>query len=197
MTFFKTLILATALSIVSTAAEDECPAGWRLSIYNGNKCCPGSMLIDKEGPYCCVYDTRPFKEALADAAKLYATATTTDGTDWSTFRNTCLVEIRLTATDYSAQVSSAASRAEATPIDSSTSEVTSTSKGASTSRATSERQVSSPSQVTSTATTDSLASSGTGSQTSSPPATSNPAIPLATGQGVLGGAALAAALFML
>ncbi|KAJ5817096.1 hypothetical protein N7447_009329 [Penicillium robsamsonii] len=200
MTFFKTFLLATALSITSSAAETECPSGWLLKMYKGTKCCPGNMLIDKEGPYCCVYDMRPFREALKAltyTAELHATATMTDETDWSTFRSTCFAEVRFTATDYSAQVSSASSRAEATPIDSSTHEVTSTSEGTSTIRATSMSQVTPMSQVTSTTTTGSSASSGTGLQTSSSTPTSNPAMPHATGQGVLGGAALAAALFML
>ncbi|KAJ5520789.1 hypothetical protein N7463_001242 [Penicillium fimorum] len=191
MTIFKTLLLATALSIVSTAAEIECPAGWLPNTYKGTKCCSGNMIIDEEGAYCCVYDMRVYKEALTNTAKLYATETTTEDTDWSTFKNTCFAEVRFTATDYSAQVSSAASRAEATPTDSSTGEITPTSEGTSTSRATS------TSQVTSTTTTGSSASSGAESQTASPTPTSNPAMPHATGQGMLGGAALAAALFML
>ncbi|KXG52212.1 uncharacterized protein PGRI_084960 [Penicillium griseofulvum] len=177
MTFLKTLLLATALSIVSTAAETECPAGWLPNTFHGTKCCSGNMVIDEEGAYCCVYDMRPYKEALTDTAKLYATATTTSETDWSTLENSCIAEVRFTATDYSAQVSSAASKAEATPTAIVASEVTTTS------------------QVTRT--TASSTSSGAGSQSSTPTPTSNPAMPIATGQGMLGGAALAAALLML
>jgi hypothetical protein len=174
MTFVKTLLLAAALSMVSIAADTEdtkCPTGWLPNTYKGTKCCSGNMVIDEEGAYCCVYDTRPETEAL--------TSTKTGETNWSTVDNSCIAKVRFTATDYSAQVSSASSKAEATPTD--------TSAG----------------QVTATTTTASSATTGTGSQTStaSPTATasptSNPAMPLATGQGVLGGAALAAALFIL
>ncbi|KAJ5561478.1 hypothetical protein N7461_000239 [Penicillium sp. DV-2018c] len=174
MTFIKTLLLATALSMLSIAADTEdieCPANWFPNTYKGTKCCSGNMVIDEEGAYCCVYDVRPTPEAL--------TATKTGETNWSTVDNSCIAEVRFTATDYSAQVSSASSKAEATP--------TGTSAG----------------RVTALTTTGSSATTGTGSQTStatpssaaSP--TSNPAMPIATGQSVLSGAAIAAALFML
>ncbi|KAF4772535.1 hypothetical protein CBS147333_10029 [Penicillium roqueforti] len=118
---------------------------------------------------------RAYKEALTNTANLYASATSMSETNWSTVDKSCVVEVRFTATDYLAQVSSPSSKAEATPTRNSTSNVTSTS------------------------TTSSSASSDTGSQTSTltPTPTSNAALPLATaGEGVVGGAAFAAALFM-
>ncbi|CAP86386.1 hypothetical protein E8E15_000754 [Penicillium rubens] len=174
MLSIKTLLLATMLSAISTAAETSCPVGWLSNTFHGTKCCAGTMVIDEEGAYCCVEDMRAYKEALTNTALLYATATTTGETNWSTVENTCVAKVRFTASDYSAQVSSAASKAEATPTNDSTS------------------------QGTTTSTTASGASSGMGSQTSSPTPTSNAATPLATGgEVVFGGVAVAAAVFML
>ncbi|CAG8305715.1 unnamed protein product [Penicillium nalgiovense] len=176
MLSLKTLLLATMLSVVSTAAETNCPFGWLPNTFHETKCCAGGMVIDEEGAYCCVEDMRDFKELLTNTAMRYATATTTGETNWSTVENSCVAKVRFTASDYSAQVSSAASKAEATPTNDSTSEVTSTS------------------------TTASGASSGAGSLTStpSPTPTSNAATPPATGGEVMfGGIAVAAALFML
>ncbi|OQD69838.1 hypothetical protein PENPOL_c002G10781 [Penicillium polonicum] len=177
MTFLKPLLLATMLSIASNAAETDCPLGWLPNTFHGTKCCSGDMVIDEQGAYCCVNDMRAYKELLTNTALRYATPTTTEETNWSTVDDSCVAEVRFTATDYSAQVSSASSKAEATPTNDSTSKVTSTS-------------------------TTSGASSGTGAQTStSTPTssltpTSNAAMPLPTAD-VLGGAAFAAALFML
>ncbi|KAJ5971276.1 uncharacterized protein N7479_001194 [Penicillium vulpinum] len=176
MPFIKSLILTTVLSVASTAAKTDCPVGWMPNTFDVTRCCSGNMVVDEQGAYCCVYDMRLYKEALTNTALRYetATATTTSETDWSTLENSCIAEVRFTATDYSAQVSSASDKAEATPTDSSISE------------------------VTSTGTTASSTSSGTVSQTSTPTPTSNVAMPLATaGEGLIGGAAFAAALFML
>lgn len=168
MTLIKTLLLGAVLSITAAAARtDDCPNGWLPNTFHGTKCCSGDMVIDDDGAYCCVYDMRPYKEALTNTALLYATPTTTKTSlDWTTDRdvNSCYATVRFTASDYSARVSSAASKAEATPTD------------------------------TTTTTTGTKASAGTSSHTSTP--TSNAAMPLATAD-VLGGAALAAALFML
>ncbi|KAF7521885.1 hypothetical protein PCG10_007829 [Penicillium crustosum] len=178
MTLLKPLLLATMLSIASNAAKTDCPLGWLPNTFHETKCCSGNMVIDEQGAYCCVNDMRAYKELLTNTALLYATSTTTEETNWSTVDNSCFAEVRFTATDYSAQVSSASSKAEATPTNDSTSKATSTS------------------------TTTSGATAGTGSQTStssptsSPTPTSNAAMPLATAD-VLGGAAFAAALFML
>ncbi|CAI7621202.1 unnamed protein product [Penicillium viridicatum] len=172
MTFLKSLLLATMLSIVSNAAETDCPLGWLPNTFHGTKCCAGNMVIDEQGAYCCVNDMRAYKELLTNTALRYATPTTTEETNWSTVDDSCFAEVRFTATDYSAQVSSASSKAEATPTSGSTGKVTSTT------------------------------SSGTGAQTStstptsSVTPTSNAAMPLPTAD-VLGGAAFAAALFML
>ncbi|KAJ6128122.1 hypothetical protein N7471_009339 [Penicillium samsonianum] len=175
MTYLKTLLLATTLSIASRAADTSCPVGWLPNTFHTTKCCSGGMVIDEQGAYCCVNDMRAYKEMLTNTALLYATETTTEETNWSTVDNSCVATVRFTATDYSAQVSSASSKAEATPTDST-------------------------SKVTSTSTTTSGTSSGTSSQTSSstPTPTSNAAMSLATAQEfVLGGAAFVAALFML
>lgn len=169
MVFLKSLLLATILSI-ATAEETTCPAGWLPNTFHGTKCCSGNMVIDEDGAYCCVYDMRLYKEALTNTALLYETATTTStgDSDWSTLSDSCVAKVRFTASDYSAQVSSAASKAEATPTTTSMS----------------------------TTTADSSASSGASAETSTP--TSNAAMPLATAQDVvLGGAAIAAGLFML
>ncbi|RJE23930.1 hypothetical protein PHISCL_03746 [Aspergillus sclerotialis] len=177
MKFLKTLFLATILSVAANAAETSCPAGWLPNTFKQTRCCSGNMVIDEEGAYCCVYDMRAYKEALTNTAKVYATPTTKEGeTNWSTVHDSCVVKVRFTASDYSAQVSSAASKAESTP--------TTTSAG----------------EVTSTSTTQSGISSGTGSgsgsQTSTPTPTSNGAMPLAT-EAMLGSAAFAAALYLL
>lgn len=169
MTFIKTLLLGTVLSITAAAAKsDDCPNGWLPNTFHGTKCCPGGMVIDEDGAYCCVNDMRPYKEALTNTALLYetTTATTTANMDWTTESdiNKCYATVRFTASDYSAQVSSAVSKAEATPTG------------------------------TTTTTTGTKASARTSSHTSTP--TSNAAMPLATAD-VLSGAALAAALFML
>ncbi|KAJ5193239.1 hypothetical protein N7449_009381 [Penicillium cf. viridicatum] len=179
MTFLKPLLLATMLSIASNAAKPSCPVGWLSNTFYETKCCAGTMVVDEQGAYCCVNDMRSYKELLTNTALLYATPTTTEETNWSTVDNSCFAEVRFTATDYSAQVSSASSKAEATPTHDSTSKVT-------------------------TSNTTSGATSGTGSQTStstptptsSPNPTSNAAMPLATAD-VLGGVAFAAALFVL
>ncbi|KAJ5801555.1 uncharacterized protein N7518_003623 [Penicillium psychrosexuale] len=134
MTFLKTLLLAATLSVASTAAstaETTCPAGWLSNTWTVTRCCSGTMVVDEQGAYCCVIDMRAYKEALTNTALLYETATTTSDTNWSTVENSCVAEVRFTATDYSAQVSSAASKAEATPTNDSTSEVASTSTMAS------------------------------------------------------------------
>ncbi|KAB8067447.1 hypothetical protein BDV29DRAFT_186162 [Aspergillus leporis] len=172
MTILKTLLLATILSLAATATETNCPAGWLPNTFHGTKCCSGNMVIDEQGAYCCVNDMRPYKEALTNTAKRYTTAMITAETNWSTVDNSCIAKVRFTASDYSAQVSSASRKAEATPTNASTSEITSMS------------------------TIDSGASSVTSTQTSTP--TSNGAMPRATAEEVvLGGAAFAASLFML
>lgn len=162
------------LSIASNAAKPECPLGWLPNTFHETKCCAGGMVIDEQGAYCCVNDMRAYKELLTNTALRYATPTTTEETNWSTVDDSCFAEVRFTASDYSAQVSSASSKAEATPTNDSTS------------------------KVTTTGSTTSGATSGTASQTStsSPTPTSNAAMPLATVD-VVGGAAFAAALFML
>lgn len=172
MAFFKAFLYTTVLSIAATAAADtsepKCPTGWLPNTFHLTRCCPGGMVVDGSGPggaYCCVNDMRSYKEALTNTALLYETATTTEDNDmsWTTESdvNKCVATVRFTASDYSAQVSSAVKKAEATPT--STSAMT---------------------------TTDS------GSQTSTP--TSNAAMPLATaGDVAFGGAAFAAALFVL
>ncbi|KAJ5155364.1 hypothetical protein N7492_008167 [Penicillium capsulatum] len=175
MAVIKTLLVGSILSIAATAAKTSCPTGWLPNTFHETKCCSGDMVVDEEGAYCCVRDMRDYKEALTNTAKLYETATTTGDSDmsWTTAdAQSCVAKVRYTATDYSAQVSSASKKAEANPTGTSTSEVTSTTSASTGS------------------------SSGTASQTPSP--TSNAALPLATGQeAVLGGAALAAALFVL
>ncbi|CAI7607888.1 unnamed protein product [Penicillium pancosmium] len=120
--------------------------------------------------------TRCCSEALTNTALLYETATTTTTEDdynhWATLKDTCVAKIpyTLAASDYSSQVSSAAKKAEATPTNTSA--------------------------TTTNSATTSEATSGSGSQGSTP--TSNAAMPLATaGDVALGGAALAAALFVL
>ncbi|CAI7643839.1 unnamed protein product [Penicillium discolor] len=178
MALLKPLLLAAMLSIASNAAEPDCPVGWLPNTFHVTRCCSGGMVIDEQGAYCCVNDMRAYKELLTNTALLYATPTTTEETNWSTVDDSCVAEVRFTATDYSAQVSSASSKAEATPTNDSTS------------------------KVTSTGSTTSGATAGTGSQTStstptsSPTPTSNAAMPLVTAE-VFGGAAFAAALFML
>ncbi|KAJ5593211.1 hypothetical protein N7537_010115 [Penicillium hordei] len=179
MTFLKSLLLAIMLSIASNAAETSCPVGWLSNTFHETKCCAGTMVIDEQGAYCCVNDMRAYKESLTNTALLYATPTATEETNWSTVDNSCVAEVRFTATDYSAQVSSASSKAEATPTNDSTSKVatSSTTSGATTG-------------------TGSQTSTSTLTSTSSPTPTSNAAMPLATAD-VLNGAAFAAALFML
>ncbi|KAJ5511056.1 hypothetical protein N7453_003159 [Penicillium expansum] len=174
MTLIKPFLLAIMLSIASNAAGTSCPVGWLPDTFHGTKCCPGTMVIDEEGAYCCRHSpTQP---------KLYATATTTGDTNWSTVDNSCIAEVRFTATDYSAQVSSASSKAEATPTNDSTNEVTSTS--ATTSRTTSGAIL--------------QTSTSTPTLTSTPTPTSNAAMTLATAKDIMrSGAVFAAAFFML
>lgn len=172
MTFLKPLLLATIISVAAAAAEDECPFGWLPNYSDGLYCCSGNMVVDELGAYCCVYDMRPYKAMLTNTASLYATPTETA----TTFDDSCFATVSFTVSDYSAQVSSAAKRAETTPTDGSASEITSTSK------------------VTSTSITKSGASSGTAAQTS----TISTSTATATAQNVvLGGAAFAAGNFML
>ncbi|KAE8372267.1 hypothetical protein BDV26DRAFT_104210 [Aspergillus bertholletiae] len=196
MAFLKPLLLlATLLPIALTAREIDCPVGWLPNTFHGTKCCSGNMVIDEEGAYCCVYDMREYKEALTNTAKLYATATTTAEESEMTGGVPCFAKIRFTASDYSAQVSSAAQRAEATPTDTSASETTTTTRTSDSGpSSTSGSQASTP--VSTTGSQTSAPASTTGSQTSTP--TSNGVIPLATGgEAVLTGAVFAAALFML
>ncbi|KAJ5385964.1 hypothetical protein N7509_008505 [Penicillium cosmopolitanum] len=179
MVSFKTLLLTAFVSVAVHAANDtdtECPAGWLPNTFKVTRCCSGGMTVINTTAYCCVYDMRLYKEALTNTALLYETATTTTTEDdynhWATLKDTCVAKIPYTlpASDYSSQVSSAAKKAEATP--------TNTSATTTNSAATSE------------------VTSGSGSQASTP--TSNAAMPLATaGDVALGGAALAAALFVL
>lgn len=178
---FKNLLLTAFLSVAAHAAETEetkCPNGWLPNTFKVTRCCSGNMVVDNTTAYCCVYDMRRYKEALTKKALLYETATTTttttgeDYSKWATIKDTCIASIPFTlaASDYSAQVSSAAEKAEATP--------TNTSATTTNSAATSE------------------ATSGSSSQASTP--TSNAAKALATaGVVALGGAALVAALFVL
>lgn len=172
MTFIKTLLLGTVLSVTAASAKstrNECPFGWLPGISDGSKCCPGGMTMNGEGGYCCVEDMRPYKEMLTNTALLYATSTSTatgHEMDWTTEKYTdpCYATVYFTESDYSSKVSSALSKAEATPTD------------------------------TATTTTGTKTSAGTSSHTSTP--TSNAAMPLATAD-MLSGAAMAAALFML
>ncbi|KAJ5749624.1 hypothetical protein N7533_006652 [Penicillium manginii] len=180
---FKALLLTASLSVAAHAArseDTECPTGWLPNTFKVTRCCSGNMVIDNTTAYCCVYDMRGYKEALTNTALLYETATTTTTGDhyseWATLEDSCIASVPYTlpASEYSAQVSSAAKKAEATP--------TSTSATTTNSAATSE--------------TTSEATSGSGSQVST--STSNAAMPLPTaGDIALGGAALAAALFVL
>lgn len=176
MASFKALLLTVFLSIAALAAYSEdikCPTGWLPDTYKVTRCCSGDMTLNETGAYCCVGDMRHYKEALTNTALLYETATTTDDRDWSTLTgDTCVAKIPFTlaASDYSAQVSSAAKKAEATP----TNTAATTTNFAATSEA----------------------SSGSVLQTLIP--TSNAAISLATaGDIALGGAAFVAALFVL
>ncbi|CAI7677508.1 unnamed protein product [Penicillium manginii] len=171
---FKALLLTASLSVAAHAArseDTECPTGWLPNTFKVTRCCSGNMVIDNTTAYCCVYDMRGYKEALTNTALLYETATTTTTGDhyseWATLEDSCIASVPYT-------LPATAKKAEATP--------TSTSATTTNSAATSE--------------TTSEATSSSGSQVST--STSNAAMPLPTaGDIALGGAALAAALFVL
>ncbi|KAJ5989529.1 hypothetical protein N7481_004739 [Penicillium waksmanii] len=179
MASFKALLLTAFVSAAAYAANTtdyDCPVGWLPNTWKETRCCSGDMVVNDTDAYCCVSDMRFYKEALTNTALLYETATTTttgdDYSRWATLKETCVAKVpyTLAASDYSSQVSSASKKAEATP----TNTTATTTNSAATSEAT----------------------SGSGSQASTP--TSNAAMPLATaGDVALGGAALAAALFVL
>ncbi|KAJ5085408.1 hypothetical protein N7532_010179 [Penicillium argentinense] len=150
----------------------DCPANWLENSFHVTRCCYGNMVVAEKGAYCCVYDLRPPTETTTAN-----TATTTSETDWSTVNESCVAKVPFTASDYSSQVSSASSKAVAS-TNASSGKVTSTDTAAAATR------------------TGSGFSSFVGSQT--PSTTSNGAIPIATAQEfVAGGAAIAAALFVL
>lgn len=124
------------------------------------------MLIEGRDAYCCVYDMTPSVETSSVST---ASTTSVDNSDnWSTAGD-CLAKIPFTASDYSAQVSSASLKIAAATTTIATNEAISTSS------------------VTSSNTSSGSAAS-----------TTNAAMPIATAQEiVLGGAAVVACLFVL
>ncbi|PLB54760.1 hypothetical protein P170DRAFT_432355 [Aspergillus steynii IBT 23096] len=183
MTLLKPLLLASILSISASATEYNCPTGWLPNQFKQERCCPGGMVVDEQGAYCCVQDMRFYKEALTNSALLYETATTTSDSnmDWTTEKdiNSCYATVRFTASDYSARVSSALSKAEATPTDGSSSEATATASSSTRSGA------------------RSTAGSQTATATATATETSNAAVLIGPAEGLLGGVVFAVGAFML
>jgi cobalamin biosynthesis Mg chelatase CobN len=175
---FKPLLASAVLSLVAnTWAEETCPEHWGLNHFNGARCCYGDMQIIDTDAYCCIWDV----DGAYATASFFETATSTTYTP-STI--TCLTKIPFTATDYSSQVSLASMSVAASQTASSASNATSTStnSGSGTSNLAS---------VTSASATSASATSG--SATSTP----NAAVSVVPARGmVMGGAAVAAALFM-
>jgi hypothetical protein len=98
----------------------HCPNSWGTA---GDKCCFGSLEADSSGKYCCVADHVNsnfinFKPRSVSPAQ-------------STAGSGCYTKVPLTASDYSAQVSSASSALAAGATNSpSTNEASPTSSGA-------------------------------------------------------------------
>lgn len=172
-------IIPTLLSLALAASATTCPKNWlaNTDLTGDTKCCYGTMLIDGKDAFCCVYDD--LSEANpSTATDDTATDTATDDyASWST-ADECHVKVPFTATDYSAQVSSASKALE--------SGATTTAKTVASNEATA-------TSGASTASPAGVSVSGT-----STAATSNAAGPVATAhEAVLGGAAVLAGLLVL
>ncbi|KAJ5297594.1 hypothetical protein PENANT_c005G06743 [Penicillium antarcticum] len=172
------LSLAATPSFAATTTTSDCPQNWYSNTYKGTRCCYGYMRIVDADAFCCVVDSTPKTETTSTATK---TATSLEE-EWAG-ADYCFKLVPFTASDYSDQVSSASAAAVATNTRPSTNEATSTSTS------------------TSTDTGSGLsATSGSSSSTASTSVTptTNAAMPVATAKGVvLGGAGVAAALFVL
>lgn len=197
MVLLKYAFLATLISYSASATdivdEDDavCPHGWLANRWHGLRCCPGGMVIDGPGVaggYCCVEDMRFYKEALTNSALLYQTATTTDDNmDWTkSGGDTCFATVRFNASDYSAQVSTALSKAEATPTDGSNTKATATGMTSSGSRSGSQ------------AASRTGSGSGTATATATATETANAGVLVGPAEGVLlSGVVVAMGAFML
>ncbi|KAJ5118589.1 hypothetical protein N7448_010297 [Penicillium atrosanguineum] len=180
MPSFKHLLLPITLLLASTTAS-TCPKNWLENTPpDGNsKCCYGNMVIDDTDAFCCVNDMTPSEETSD------STTTTDDYDSWSTAGD-CFTKIPFTASDYSEQVSSASSKVLATRTIM-VNEATSTTASSSSASSTSSNASSS-----SAASTSSDASSRPTAST-----TTNAAMPIATAQEMVVGAAVIVGIFVL
>ncbi|KAJ6111662.1 hypothetical protein N7523_007723 [Penicillium sp. IBT 18751x] len=173
MPSIKQLLLSTTL-LLATATASTCPKNWLENTTNGtSKCCYGNMVIEDTTAYCCVYDLTP---------KATSESTTTDDYDsWST-AGECFTKVPFTASDYSQQVSSASEALATSTSTIMTNEATTTASSSSSSSSTSS---SSTSKTSSNANSASTASA------------TNAAMPMATGQEMVLGAAVVVGMFVL
>lgn len=166
------LVIPFILSFSAISTATKCPTNWLESTARDkSQCCYGNMVLEDRDFYCCVYAI-PSKEEVNSVS----TSSTDDSNyeGWST-AGSCFTQVPWTASDYSAQVSSASSKLEAGVKTISKNEATSTASATS-------------SLKTTSGTSDETA---TGSST----LTSNAAAPLITAPAlVLGGAAVLAGL---
>ncbi|CAL5868953.1 uncharacterized protein PFLUO_LOCUS3181 [Penicillium psychrofluorescens] len=115
------------LSLAATTTAMNCPNGWGTA---ADKCCPGALLADSTGKYCCVHgdniNTNIFKPRSGTPAQSTAGSGSGSGSGPG-----CYTKIPLTASDYSALASSASSALAVGSTNSpSTNEATPTSSGA-------------------------------------------------------------------
>ncbi|KAH8424186.1 uncharacterized protein LDX57_001941 [Aspergillus melleus] len=177
MPSLKTLLPVLLSLATATIADnsDNCPHNWLSNRYKDRRCCYGNMLIEDTTAYCCVYEVYGYEE-LATMSFPTETASTSTEHTWSK-EDGCFTKIPFTASDYSARVSSASDAIAASKTKPASNEAASTSG--------------------STSSATGLASTSASASASGSESSTNAAMPVATAQGmVLGGAALAAALFV-
>ncbi|KAJ5634584.1 hypothetical protein N7528_002426 [Penicillium herquei] len=173
----------------------NCPNDWTPINYNGEgRCCHGSLTVeDNNDPYCCVMDYDQYRDTADDVhSALSGCFPFCSGTDYdgptSTWTNeaNCITRVAFTANDYSSIVSAAVSSGHTTGTTTSSGTTTTTDNSA---------------YTTASATTTYTDSNGnptsTGYTTYTTGDSTRNAAPAITAGGVLGGAAVAAALFAL
>ncbi|KAJ5717889.1 hypothetical protein N7488_003535 [Penicillium malachiteum] len=172
----------------------NCPNDWTPINYNGEgRCCHGSLTVeDNNDPYCCVMDYDQYRDTADDVhSALSGCFPFCSGTDYdgptSTWTNeaNCITRVAFTANDYSSIVSAAVSSGHTTGTTTSSSTTTTDNSAYTTASAT-------------TTYTDSNGNpTSTGYTTYTTGDSTRNAAPAVTAGGVLGGAAVAAALFAL
>ncbi|KAJ5281048.1 hypothetical protein N7478_006420 [Penicillium angulare] len=172
-----------ALAMVSNAETitgglngNSCPSDWQNSIVNNDaRCCYGSTTVEDHEGYCCVHDFSVhlgnMYQARDDSSDCFPFCSITTDGFLSMTTQSCVTKVPFTASDYSSVVSVVSSSlASSSPATNSASQTTTDAAG-------------STGRVTFTV------DSSTGTST-------NGAMPLATAEGVVLGAA-AAMLFAL